>query len=30
VGVLADNQRKGPISPAERENMFGNAQFAVR
>ncbi len=30
VTVLADNQRKGPISDKERENMFGAAQFAVR
>ena len=30
VAVLADNQRKGPISDKERENMFGATQFAVR
>ncbi len=30
VAVLAENQRKGPISPAERENMFGSTQFAIR
>ena len=30
VAVLADKQRKGPISEAERENMFGTTQFAAR
>ncbi|WP_376091102.1 glutathione S-transferase family protein [Roseomonas sp. CCTCC AB2023176] len=30
VQVLAENQRKGPISDAERENMFGAKQFAPR
>lgn len=30
VAVLADNQRKGPMSDAEREMMFGATQFAIR
>ena len=30
VAVLAENQRRGPITDAERENMFGAKQFAVR
>lgn len=30
VAVLADNQRKAPMSPEEREMMFGKTQFAVR
>jgi GST-like protein len=30
VQVLADNQRKGPMSEAERKNMFGETQFAQR
>lgn len=30
VAVLADRQRQGPISPAEREMMFGKTQFAAR
>ncbi len=30
VAVLAENRRKGPMSQAERENMFGTAQFAKR
>ncbi len=30
VAVLADNQRKGPMSEKERENMFGATQFAKR
>jgi GSH-dependent disulfide-bond oxidoreductase len=30
VQVLAENQRRGPISDAEREVMFGKTQFAVR
>jgi GST-like protein len=30
VAVLADNQRSGPISDAERENLFGARQFAAR
>ena len=30
VQVLADNQRRGAMTDAERENMFGKAQFAVR
>lgn len=30
VEVLAENVRKGPISDKERENMFGQAQFAAR
>ena len=30
VAVLADNQRKGPMTEAEREVMFGKTQFAVR
>lgn len=30
VAVLADRQRKGTISDAERENMFGATQFAAR
>jgi GST-like protein len=30
VAVLADNQRKGPMTEKERENMFGATQFATR
>jgi GST-like protein len=30
VEVLADRQRRGPITDAEREVMFGKIQFAVR
>ncbi len=30
VEVLADRQRRGPISEQERENMFGARQFAAR
>lgn len=30
VAVLADRQRQGPISDAEREMMFGKTQFAAR
>ena len=30
VAVLADNQRKGAMTDAEREVMFGKTQFAVR
>jgi GST-like protein len=30
VAVLADRQRKGPISEAERDVLFGKTQFAVR
>ncbi len=30
VAVLAENQRKGAMTDAERENMFGATQFAVR
>jgi GST-like protein len=30
VAVLADRQRKGAISDAERENLFGNTQFRSR
>ena len=30
VEVLADSQRKGQITDAERENMFGAKQFAAR
>ncbi len=30
VAVLADNQRKGAMTDAERENMFGKTQFAAR
>jgi len=30
VSVLAENQRKGAITDAEREVMFGKTQFAVR
>jgi GST-like protein len=30
VAVLAENQRKGSMTDAERENMFGKTQFAVR
>ncbi|HYI83961.1 MAG TPA: glutathione S-transferase C-terminal domain-containing protein, partial [Acetobacteraceae bacterium] len=30
VQVLADNQRRGQMTDAERENMFGKTQFAVR
>ena len=30
VQVLSDNQRKGAMTPEERENMFGNKQFAAR
>ena len=30
VAVLAESQRKGPISDAERETMFGATQFAIR
>ena len=30
VAVLSDNQRKAPITDAEREVMFGKTQFAAR
>jgi GSH-dependent disulfide-bond oxidoreductase len=30
VEVLSENQRKGPITDAEREVMFGKTQFAAR
>ncbi|HYZ35081.1 MAG TPA: glutathione S-transferase N-terminal domain-containing protein [Crenalkalicoccus sp.] len=30
VAVLAERQRKGPMTEAEREVMFGRTQFAVR
>jgi len=30
VEVLSENQRKGPMSPEEREVMFGKTQFAAR
>ncbi len=30
VAVLSDNARKGPMSDAEKENMFGATQFAAR
>ncbi|MGH7029034.1 MAG: glutathione S-transferase family protein [Stellaceae bacterium] len=30
VAVLADRQRQGTITDAERENMFGQTQFAAR
>ena len=30
VAVLADRQRRGQISSAERENLFGTTQFAAR
>jgi len=30
VEVLADRQRRGPMTDQERENMFGATQFAVR
>ena len=30
VQVLSDQQRRGPMSDAERENMFGKTQFAIR
>jgi GST-like protein len=30
VEVLADRQRRGPMSDVERENMFGKTQFAAR
>ena len=30
VAVLAENQRRGPITDAEREVMFGKTQFAAR
>ena len=30
VAVLSDNQRKTPITDAEREVMFGKTQFAAR
>ncbi len=30
VAVLADNQRRGAMTDEERENMFGNKQFAAR
>jgi len=30
VAVLADKKRKGQMTDAEREIMFGSAQFAVR
>lgn len=30
VAVLADQQRRGPMSESERENLFGAKQFAVR
>ena len=30
VAVLGDSQRKGTMTDAEREVMFGKPQFAVR
>jgi GST-like protein len=30
VAVLAENVRKGPMTDAEREVMFGKTQFAAR
>ena len=30
VAVLADKKRKGQMTDAEREVMFGKTQFAVR
>jgi GST-like protein len=30
VAVLAESQRRGPISDQERENLFGSRQFAAR
>jgi GST-like protein len=30
VQVLSENQRRGPITDTERDNMFGNTQFAAR
>ena len=30
VAVLAESQRKGAMTDAEREVMFGKTQFAVR
>ena len=30
VAVLSESQRQGPISETERENMFGQTQFAAR
>ena len=30
VAVLAENQRRAPMTEAERENMFGKTQFAAR
>jgi GST-like protein len=30
VAVLAERQRKGPMSEEERENMFGATQFKAR
>jgi len=30
VAVLADNQRRGPMSDKERENLFGATQFSKR
>lgn len=30
VQVLAENQRRGPMTDQERENLFGNTQFAQR
>ena len=30
VEVLSENQRKGQMTDAERENMFGKTQFAAR
>ena len=30
VAVLTDHQRKGQMTDAEREVMFGKTQFAVR
>jgi GST-like protein len=30
VAVLAENQRKGPMSDAEREQLFGKTQFQAR
>ncbi len=30
VELLSDRQRQGPITDAERENMFGKTQFAAR
>jgi glutathione S-transferase len=30
VAVLADNQRRGSMTDAEREVMFGKTQFAIR